>query len=247
MKDWLTLLEIAKILLISKQAAYKKAQKSEWRRKSFEGKGGKEYRYYLPNVFPKLKPVEQLDFVKYCGMSLEALQNELKPASKADVKCEISTYKGRSVTKKPVKEWKDCSQTEQDIAYNRRKIITAYEESGLNAQQFVEVYQQDDFMPEVKERLGRWGYLKDWRRFYETWLRPYSQCGLSGLAPQYKARGGAGANLTEEQKNLLEYLYLDSSKLSVPIILETYGKKLWCNGQRINRAPLPQADSTRRP
>jgi hypothetical protein len=65
---------------------------------------------------------------------------------------------------------RESTKAEREIAYNRRKIITAYEQSGLNPQQFVECYQCDSFLPEVKAQLGRWAYLKDRRRFYDTWL-----------------------------------------------------------------------------
>ncbi|MDR2392922.1 MAG: hypothetical protein LBD93_02020 [Treponema sp.] len=95
---------------------------------------------------------------------------------------------------------------------HRQKIIAAYEaakQTGLNTKQFVDLYNQKKILPEVKAAIGDWGYLKDWRRFYDTWLQPYAQ---AGLAPQYKKRGGTGAKLNQDVRNLLEYLYLNTNQ-----------------------------------
>jgi hypothetical protein len=183
-EKWLSANEIAQLLAKDKRVINRWAARESWTYRTFQERGGKHPRYHIAD----LPEAIQSAYAKSLGMGLEALQNELKPALKAAVKCEISGYRGRSVVGKSIKEWKDCTQAEQDIANNRQKIIRAYEESGLSAEQFVERYQQDDFMPEVKEKLGHRGRLKDFQRFYE-WLRLYSQYGLSGLAPQYKGRG----------------------------------------------------------
>jgi hypothetical protein len=73
---------------------------------------------------------------------------------------------------------------ERDFA-NSRPLIGAYErarQDGINAQQFVALYNEGKILPEVRARLGRRGEVKDYRRFYDTWLKPYAPAGLAGTA-----------------------------------------------------------------
>jgi hypothetical protein len=166
----------------------------------------------------------QTAYAASLNTTIEALQGELKPALKGDitpeVAREIAAYKGRSTTDKPVKTWDECSEGEREIARDRQEVIAAFEQSKLNVRQFIELYRHDDFLPEIKTRLGRWAYLKDARRFYDTWLRPYRQFGLAGLIPQYKKKG-AGASLPQDVKNILEYVYLDTAQPSVSAVVRT--------------------------
>ena len=159
-------------------------------------------------------------------MPLEALQNELKPPPKAPLKVNISAYKGRSKEEKPIKIWDNCTETEREIAFKRQKIIDAYSDSGLSVKQFVEYYNDNLILPEIKEHLGRWGTIGSTAMFYQNWLRRYQQFGLEGLVPQYHDRGGMCAGLSQETKDRIEWLYLDPHKPSVKVVcelLEQYG------------------------
>jgi putative transposase len=248
MKQWLSTLELAKITTMTRQGIIAKSKRDHWSRRLFDGRGGKEYRYHLP----ELPEDVQIAYAKHCGTTLEALQNEIKPAIKDGLpapKGEITCYKGRTVVEKEVKEWKQLDEAEQEIAHLRRKIIAAYEDerahNKVNVKTFIERYNSDEILPEVKEKLGRWGYLKDYRRFYGTWLAMYQQYGLSGLAPQYKDRGGIGASLSEQVKTWLRYYYLDTSQPRVPAVLAcikaNYGVEVSESTARRYLNNLPQA------
>ncbi|MDR2247744.1 MAG: hypothetical protein LBE17_13920, partial [Treponema sp.] len=139
-------------------------------------------------------------------MPFEALQNQLKPPPKAPVKVSIGGYKGRSKEDKPPKAWNACTETEREIAFNRQKIIDAYSDSGLSAKQFIELYNDNVIVSDIKERLGRWGHIGSTAVFYQNWLRRYQQFGLAGLAPQYHDRGKDGATLSQEAKDRIEWL-----------------------------------------
>jgi putative transposase len=222
MKQWLSASELAEILHIERRSVRRRADRENWPRRTFDGRGGKEYRYHLPGLPEDV----QAACAKHYGTALEALKNEIKPVVKDGLpapKGEIACYKGRAAVEREVKEWRQLDEAGQEIARLRRKIIAAYEDeraqSKVNVKAFIERYNSGGVLPEVKEQLGRWGYLKDYRRFYGTWLAMYRQYGLSGLAPQYKDRGGMGASLSEEVKAWLEYYYLDTSQPRVPAVL----------------------------
>jgi hypothetical protein len=220
MEHWLTVLEVAKILNIRPVSIRRKAAREGWEKRMFDGRGGKEYRYRLDSLPEDIQAAYAADL----NLTIEALQGELKPALKGGITPEktheIAVYKGRSAAEKPVKAWEECAEAEREIARNRREVIAAYEQSGLNVRRFVERYNHDDFLPEIKDRLGRWAYLKDSRRFYDSWLRPYRQFGLAGLVPQYKKKG-AGGSLPQDVKNILEYVYLDTTQPSLSAVVRT--------------------------
>jgi hypothetical protein len=211
MKVWLSLKEISEILGMKKQSADGRAKKEKWSRHSEYGNGGKRYVYDIHT----LPEYIQIAYAASLNMPLEALKAELKPLPKAEVKVSINGYDCRCSSKKTFKTLTQCTEAELEIARNRQKIIAAYEatkQNGLNSKLFVSLYNEGKILPEVKAALGDWGYLKDWRRFYDTWLQPYAQAGLAGLVPQYKKRGGNGASLSQEVKDLLEYLYLNTNQ-----------------------------------
>ncbi|MDR2783179.1 MAG: hypothetical protein LBB48_04975 [Treponema sp.] len=203
MKQWLSASELADIKGITTRGIRKQAAREGWEKRLFDGRGGKEYRYRLDGLPEDIR----IAYVKSLNLDLEAVQSPLKPALKSDitpeVAHEITAYKGRSTADKPVKAWEECTEAEREIVRNRQKVITAFEQSGLNVRQFVESYRRDEFLPEVKARLGRWAKLEDQRRFYDSRLRPYRQFGLAWLVPQYSKKG-AGARLSHEAKDRLK-------------------------------------------
>jgi hypothetical protein len=214
---WLTLNEIAELLTRTKGPIIRRAQLEHWPYRSYKARGGKERRYHLA----KLPEDIQIAYAASIHIPFEDFQNQLKPAPKAVIKVDISNYTGRTVIKKPVKTWEKCTEAEQGIAVNRQKIINAYDDSGLSAKQFVERYNKGLIVPEIRERLGRWGLLKSTSVFYSHWLLRYQQFGLAGLVPQYnRDRGGAGATLPQEARDRIEWLYLDANKPSAEVVWE---------------------------
>jgi putative transposase len=195
------------------------AKEKEWPYQTVDGNGGKQKRYHIKDLPEGI----QIAYAASLNLSLDTLQSTLKPPLKADLSevKDIEGYKCRSLSTagKTYKNLNQCTEAEREIARNRQKVIAAFEHSGLTPQQFVELYQHDDFLTEIKARLGRWGHIGSTAIFYQNWLRRYQQFGLAGLVPQYKARGGLGASLDQDTKNLLEYVYFDTSQPSVTSVI----------------------------
>jgi putative transposase len=214
---WLTANEIAQLLSREPRTILLRAKKGGWPYRSYAVRGGKERRYHLKDLPEDIRAA----YAAGTQTTPEDLQNQLKPAPKAVVKANIGNYTGRAVIEKQVKAWEKCTEAEQTIAVNRQKIINAYAASGLPAKQFVELYGKELIASEAGERLGRWGLLKSPSAFYSHWLLRYQQFGLAGLVPQYnRDRGGAGATLSQEAKDRIEWLYLDANKPSVESVCE---------------------------
>jgi hypothetical protein len=73
-------------------------------------------------------------------------------------------------------------------------------------------------VPELRERLGRYGNIHSQSNFY-NWLALYEHYGMAGLDPQYaKRRGGSGASLDEKAKELIQAIYLDPRKPSIATV-----------------------------
>jgi hypothetical protein len=214
---WLTANDMALLLSREPRTILWRAKKEAWSYRSYTVRGGKERRYHLKDLPEDI----QAAYAASIQTSLEDLQNQLKPAPKAVIKVNIGNYTGRTVIGKPVKTWEACTEAEQGIALTRQKIINAYDASGLSAKQFVELYNKGLIIPEIRERLGRWGLLKSTSMFYSHWLLRYQQFGLAGLVPQYnRDRGGAGATLSQEARDRIEWLYLDANKPSAEVVWE---------------------------
>jgi hypothetical protein len=209
--------EIAKILSITVRSAQRRANKESWKRCLCNGNGRQRYRYRLADL-----PADvQAACAASLKLSLDELQQQIKPASKPDLKVVLSGYKPRSAKEEAVKPWDSCREDERDIAVQRQKIIETYENSGLGAKEFIRHYNENLIEPETKARLGRRGQLNSPSRFYENWLRRYSVHGLEGLVPLYRDRDGVCAGLSEEENTRFEYLYLDSAKPSVRAVLDS--------------------------
>jgi hypothetical protein len=198
-------------MLKAKRVINRWAKEQKWPYRMVDGNGGPQKQFHIKDLPEDI----QIAYAASLNLTFEAFQNDLKPLPKAEIKVSIDGYDYRCSSKKSFKVLKQCSEAELEIARNRQKIITAYEaakQTGLNTKQFVDLYNEGTILPEVKAALGDWGYLKDWRRFYDTWLQPYAQAGLAGLVPQYKKRGGHGASLDQNVKDRLEYLYLHTNQ-----------------------------------
>ncbi|MDR2098214.1 MAG: Mu transposase C-terminal domain-containing protein [Spirochaetaceae bacterium] len=229
---WLSAGEIAQFINRTDRAIRWRAEREHWVSRLEKANGGTRRIYHVAALPEDI----QTAYAASLKVSLSELQTQLKPVSRPEAKGKIVRYNGRSEIKEQVKSFDACSDAERGIALLRKQIIDAYDGSGLSVIEFIRHYEAGVILPEVKERLGRWGLIHTPSKFYAHWLSRYSKFGIEGLVPQYKDKGGPGASLTQEMKDRIEWLYLDSSKPAVPSIVENlaqYGMEL--NGSTVRR------------
>ena len=214
---WLTIKEIADLLLVEKCTVIRKAQKENWPYRSHSVRGGQERRYHLLNLPADI----QTAYASSIKLSLADLQSQLKPSSKPEKKISIPRYSGRGARTAEIKIFEKTPEEYLQIAAARRKVLEAYSVSGLSPAQFVSEYNSGMILSEIRSQLGGFGEIKSKSSLYR-WLGLYEKHGLTGLAPQYSLRrGGAGASLTERAKDLIQALYLDQNKPSVASVIRT--------------------------
>jgi transposase InsO family protein len=172
----------------------------------------------------------QTAYAASIAVSLMELQSQLKPASAPEQKVNIPRYACRAAPKKDVRPVEKTPDAALQIAALRKKIVDAYNASGLKAKDFIAAYENGVILPEARAELGKYGKLHTQSVFYSNWLNRYAIYGLAGLAPQYaKKRGGAGASLDERAKELIQALYLDPRKPSMASVergLNQFGYEL---------------------
>jgi transposase len=153
-------------------------------------------------------------------LSLKELQEQLKPALKADKKVDIPRYHARTIQTSAPKVYQGVTEDYRHVAQLREKVIQVYSASGLSAEQFVKAYSGDmavpgaPELPELRKQLGNYGKISTYQSLYR-WLNQLAQHGVDGLAPQYSKRGGNGASLDEHTKQLIWVYYLHHNKPSV--------------------------------
>ncbi|MDR2392921.1 MAG: hypothetical protein LBD93_02015 [Treponema sp.] len=81
-----------------------------------DGNGGPQKRFHIKDLPEDI----QVAYAASLNLSFEALQNELKPVPKAEVKVAIDGYNCRSAANKTFKALSQCTETELDIA---RKLL----------------------------------------------------------------------------------------------------------------------------
>jgi len=225
MDKWLSASSIAQLLGLTNRAVRFRAAGESWPYRTMQGNGGKHPRYHIAD----LPEYVQLAYAASLKTSLKELQDQLKPTPKPSQKVVIPAYTCRSANAEAVKTLEQCTEADRNIAILRLQVIEAYNVSGLTPKKFIEAYEAGIIVPEVKARLERWGHLHTQSIFYKEWLQRYSLYGLAGLAPQYKGRGGPGASLSDEAKDRIEWLYLDSSRptpAQVTVLMEQYNIKV---------------------
>jgi hypothetical protein len=117
----------------------------------------------------------QIAYAASLKLPLQELQNQLKPLSKHEKKIDIPRYNGRGAKTKEVKPIDSTADSGLKIAAARRKLIEAYNASGLSVPQFITVYENGIAVPELREQLGRWGNIHSASNFYENWLAKYKR------------------------------------------------------------------------
>ncbi|MDR0487078.1 MAG: hypothetical protein LBG91_02405, partial [Treponema sp.] len=221
--------EIAKLLSIDPRSVSRIAKQNDWQYRSYAVRGGKERRYRLADLPEKV----QTAYAASIKLSLADLQSRLKPDSKPEKKINIPRYSGRGAKTKEIKTIKETPEKYLQTAAARLKVIEAYSASGFNMERFVTAYNNNAVIPDIHARLGK---KLSQTNLYE-WLKLYERYGLTGLAPQYsKKRGGSGASLPQEAKELIEALWLDPNKPSAKAVkrnIKQFGYDL--NYSAINR------------
>ena len=210
MDKWVAAEDIASALSATSRGVRKRAAQEKWARRMQPVRGGKQYRYRLIDLPEDV----QTAFAKREKTSLEALRNQLQPASKPSQKVVVPRYTGRGAATHTPKLLEHIPEEYLHVAAARRKVIEAWSASGLTVEQFVTAYNNGIAVPELREQLGGHGAIASFQSFYR-WLAEFEQHGLAGLAPRYaKRRGGNGASLDDHAKELIRALYLDDSRPS---------------------------------
>jgi len=156
--------------------------------------------------------------------TLEGLRAELSDRQKQTHKVNIPRYNGRGAKTKETAPMEKVPEDYLKVAAVRRQVIEAWNASGLTVEQFVSAYQRGVVVPELRERLGKYGNVNTFQSFY-SWLANYREHGLAGLAPRYaKKRGGNGAGLDQQAKELIEALYLDDHRPSARSVERALGQ-----------------------
>jgi putative transposase len=248
-EKWLSASSIAQLLGKNKRVINRRAKDESWSYRTFEGNGGPHPRYHIADLPEDV----QRAYAASLKTSLEALQTELKPPSKAAVQHVISGYNGYGSAEKDLKQASALSETDRKIAGLRAQVLQVYGALGMNAPDFARAYSNGLIATDVRARLvelsPRDAALSK-SKLYD-WLERFAQGGVFALAHQYKERGGAGASLTQEQKDRLEWLWLDPNKPSVKqvvrILLDSYqltiGERTAC--RYLNAIPKAVTDFSR--
>ena len=225
-KRWLSAVEIANVLGITKRGVNKRARNEQWQNRSIKANGGMTQVFQLEFLPDDV----QQAYAASLKMDLQALKTALKPASDAEKKVLIRSYNGRGAVTKAIKPLEASSEAGLRIAAMRVKLIEAYSQSGLSAKAFIAAYEAGEVAADLRERLGRWGNIHTQSNFYKNWLAVYQKHGIAGLVPQYaRRRGGAGMSFDEKAKEIINSLYLDLRKPSIASVvddLKQYGYEL---------------------
>jgi transposase InsO family protein len=229
---WLSAIEIASIFGVAKRVINRRAVTEHWASRNEKANGGIRRIYQIAALPEDI----QIAYAASLKVSLSELQSQLKPSTGYQRKINIPRYNGRGAKTKEIKPIDGTADGDLKIAAMRRKLIEAYNASGLSVAQFITAYENGVAVPELRERLGRYGNIHSQSNFY-SWLAQYEKCGLAGLAPQYaKRRGGNGASLDERAKELIQGIYLDPRKPSIASVerdIKQFGYEL--NYTIINR------------
>jgi putative transposase len=211
---YLSIKEIAELLSRTRGPVLRRAKLENWPYRSYPVKGGKERRYRIADLPEDV----QAAYAESVKDSFSGLLDGLKDSFIPPKKVVIDGYSGRGAKVKEVKSYDALPEKYRQIAEGRRRVIKAYEESGLGKERFVEAYNAGEIAQASRAYLGPHGDSLSKTTFY-NWLTLYERKGLEGIAPQYSKRG-VGVSLSQEAKDRIEWLYLDSSRPSVAVVCD---------------------------
>lgn len=130
-----------------------------------------------------------------------------------DVRMRLAGQSAAQTAQSP-KAFSQAHETERDKARLRAAIINAYRVSSLNVEQFVQAFNAGFISGALRAEYEK---TLSAGTFYR-WLKSFEEAGIGGLTPLYSQSGkkrGAGASLTETEKETLRFFYLDYNRRSV--------------------------------
>jgi hypothetical protein len=152
---WLSVSEIAELTGISNRWVQKCAVNERWVSRNEKANGGIRRIYQVCALPADI----QTAYAASLKLSLQELQSQLKPQSQHEKKIDIPRYNGRGAKTKEAKPIDGTADGDLKIAALRRKLIEAYNASGLSVAQFINAYENGVAVPELRDRLGRWGKI----------------------------------------------------------------------------------------
>ncbi len=210
MEQWVSVSKIAELTQNQKRAIRRRAEQESWEKKLVYGNGGQQYRYRLASLPEDIQEA----YARSIQTTLEALKKQLEPTIKLEKKAVISRYSGRGAKTYPIKPLEKIPHKNIEIGTQRLALLELWSDSGLTVEQFITGYRNGVIAADLKAKLGFHGNIETYQSFYR-WLERYEQYGLAGLCPQYESRrGGSGASLDEDCKDILQSLFLDKNKPS---------------------------------
>lgn len=108
----------------------------------------------------------------------------------------------------------EATEAERRTSKLRASIINAYKTSGLGVGEFCIAFNEGLIACGFKTEYGK---SLNTKTFYR-WLKEFKDTGVAGLTPLYSQsskKSGAGASLSEDEKECLKKLYLHYNKRSI--------------------------------
>jgi hypothetical protein len=124
---WLSASEISGIISITKQGVLTRTSREHWPSRTEKANGGTRRIYQVAALPEDI----QSAYAASLKLSLTELQSRLKPPSKHEKKIDIPRYNGRGAKTKAVKPVEGTACADLRTASARRKLIEAYNASGL--------------------------------------------------------------------------------------------------------------------
>ena len=104
-----------------------------------------------------------------------------------------------------------ASDKAQETAQYRAAVIYEFKKSGTKIYEFLEAYNEHNAFPLLYKELG---FISQ-PTFYR-WIASWKKQGAEGVIPKYgMGKGGAGASLSDEERDLLRHFWLKSTQPSV--------------------------------
>ena len=211
---WVSVAKLCELTGTSRRSLCRRGVSEKWTYRQEPVRGGRRALYRLLDLPEDI----QAAFARHEGITLEKLRNRLKPASKGDKTMVLPRYLGRGARVPRPAPLEQIPEEYLRIAALRQQVVMARERSGLSVADFAVAYAAGVAVPELRDQLGGYGHITSAQSLYR-WLGAYERYGLAGLAPKYPLkRGGSGATMGDDEKELVRALYLDNNKPSVTAV-----------------------------
>jgi transposase InsO family protein len=215
---WLTAKEIADILGKDKRVVNRDADDGNWHSRTEKGRGGTHKIYQVISLPEDV----QAAYAASLAIPLQELQNQLAPKEQYNKKVVLVNHSARSGGDGQIIPMESADSNKRRIANLRAKIIRAWDDSEMSATEFLCEYNAGKIAADIRAELG--GKTICQATLY-NWLAKYQNHDVAGLLPQYKDRGGHGASLDKQTKELIWFYYLHKNKLSVAQVIRSLEEK----------------------